>query len=114
MHDLVNHQGHTALLIGGASAQAHELARLEEDVQACERASLIDAAIVISAASGQERRHAQLESGAAAQLGVDGATLLVMRPDGHVGLRADRMHGKALAAYLEKLCDFPGASERGG
>jgi hypothetical protein len=32
-------------------------------------------------------------------LGIDGITLLVIRPDGHVGLRADRNHIEALMAY---------------
>ena len=30
-------------------------------------------------------------------------TLLVVRPDGHVGLRADREHPAALAAYQSRL-----------
>ncbi len=111
MHELANHRGHTALLIGGAFAQNPELARLEEDVQARERTGVIDAAIVVSAIPSEERAYARLESGAAAQLGVGGVTLLVMRPDGHVGLRADRRHGEVLAAYLEKLCDFPAENE---
>jgi hypothetical protein len=36
-------------------------------------------------------------------LGIGEVTLLVVRPDGHVGLRADRDHLKALAAYQALL-----------
>ena len=44
-------------------------------------------------------------SAGAAQLGIAEVTLLVVRPDGHVGLRADREHVAALAAYqaVERL-----------
>ena len=35
----------------------------------------------------------------AAQLGVHAVTLLVVRPDGYVGLRADHDHLTALARY---------------
>ena len=42
---------------------------------------------------------ARLASEAAGQLGIGEITLLVIRPDGHVGLRADRDHVEALAAY---------------
>jgi hypothetical protein len=71
---------------------------------------VIDAAIVVSTAPSGASAYAQLEPRTADQLGLGEATLLVMRPDGHIGLRADRRHGEALAAYLENLCDFPAAS----
>ena len=39
----------------------------------------------------------------AAQLGVEGITLLAVRPDGYVGLRADADHVDALAAYRRRI-----------
>jgi hypothetical protein len=36
-------------------------------------------------------------------LGIGETTLLVIRPDGHVGLRADNNHIEALAAYHAQL-----------
>ena len=55
------------------------------------------------AATGDPHASALLAPEGAAQLGVTAATLLVVRPDGHVGLRADRDHVEALAAYQSLL-----------
>jgi hypothetical protein len=44
---------------------------------------------------------------AAERLGVDAVTLLVVRPDGHVGLRADHDHVAAVAAYQKLLESGP-------
>ena len=43
-------------------------------------------------------------------LGIDGITLLVVRPDGYVGLRADRDHLEALSDYGQRL----GSGRSGG
>lgn len=40
-----------------------------------------------------------LEVGAAGELGVESITLLAVRPDGYVGMRADRDHLSALERY---------------
>ena len=48
---------------------------------------------------GDQTPCARLGSEAAGQLGIGEITLLVIRPDGHVGLRADRNHVEGLAAY---------------
>ncbi len=68
-------------------------------------------------AAGVEQRMARLHSGrsdaphaigtlaqdAAARLGVEEISLLVVRPDGHVGLRADRDPLERLASYQSLL-----------
>ena len=46
---------------------------------------------------------ARLGPDGAGDLGVDGVTVLVVRPDGHVGLRADRDHAEQVAAYQSVL-----------
>jgi 2-polyprenyl-6-methoxyphenol hydroxylase-like FAD-dependent oxidoreductase len=112
MHELGNREGHTALLIGGASSQSHQLARLEGEIESRKRTGVLDAVVLLSARSDDGTAHARLEPGAANQLGIEEVTLLVIRPDGHVGLRADRKHGEALAIYLDRLCGFPIAAER--
>ena len=60
---------------------------------------LIGATIVLTARSDEQNSYARLAPAAADQLGIGGITLLVIRPDGHVGLRADRNHIEALMAY---------------
>ena len=103
LHALTHRAGHTALLIGGSSAHGDGLTRLESAIQAWTDTSLIEATIVLTTQSGDPIRWARLASAAAGPLGFDQITLLVIRPDGHVGLRADRNHLEALASYHARL-----------
>lgn len=103
LNELTNRAGHTALLIGGLSVDGKRLARLHNSVRARSRASLIEATVVLTARSGDQNLYARLAPAAANQLGIGEITLLVIRPDGHVGLRADRNHIEALAAYQALL-----------
>jgi 2-polyprenyl-6-methoxyphenol hydroxylase-like FAD-dependent oxidoreductase len=75
--------GHTAVLIGGTPAGRDGLERLERQATAEADPTLIEATVVLT------------PDGA----GVDEVTLLVVRPDGHIGLVADHDHITALAAY---------------
>jgi 2-polyprenyl-6-methoxyphenol hydroxylase-like FAD-dependent oxidoreductase len=88
LHELAHHAGHTALLIGRSSSEAAEIERLGEAIEDAGDSQLIEAIVAVNA-----------HAAAVNQLGVDGTTLLVIRPDGHVGLRADRDHLNALKAY---------------
>jgi 2-polyprenyl-6-methoxyphenol hydroxylase-like FAD-dependent oxidoreductase len=99
LHELINRAGHTALVIGRLPAHADRLARLASFTAARSGAPLIEATFLISTQSDDQNRWARLSAAAADELGVDEITLLVIRPDGHIGLRADRDHEAALAAY---------------
>ena len=99
LHRLTNRECHTALLIGGLSVPGESLAQLESAIQARSGTFLIEATIVLMARSDDQNSYARLAPAAADQLGIGGTTLLVIRPDGHVGLRADRNHTEALTAY---------------
>jgi 2-polyprenyl-6-methoxyphenol hydroxylase-like FAD-dependent oxidoreductase len=99
LHELANRAGHTALLIGGSSARGNALERLAESVRARTDPSFIEATVVLAAQSDDQNPWARVAPSAADQLGVGEVTLLIVRPDGHVGLRADRDHLKSLAAY---------------
>jgi len=139
LHELAHRPGHTALLIAGPSSRQGEIVPLEAGLRAAARPGVVDAVVVVSAGAGalgsgvrrpgapdalpkgapaRDGRDgvspsgsaaARLDSDAAARLGVDAMTLLVIRPDGHVGLRADARHAEALSAYLANLCDAPAA-----
>jgi hypothetical protein len=61
--------------------------------------SLFDTAVAVSADSGLPSHVGQFEPAAATLLGVEGITLLAMRPDGYVGLRSDQDHLAALKRY---------------
>jgi 2-polyprenyl-6-methoxyphenol hydroxylase-like FAD-dependent oxidoreductase len=99
LHELTHRAGHTALLIGGPSASGDALARLEGPVRTSGGGGVVEATVVLTARPDAPHPWARLAPAAADRLGVGGVTLLVVRPDGHVGLRADRDHLGALAAY---------------
>jgi hypothetical protein len=99
LHQLTNREGHTALLMGGLSVPGESLARLDSSTQDRSGTFPIEAAIVLTARADEQSSYARLAPAAADQLGIGGITLLVIRPDGHVGLRADRNHIEALMAY---------------
>jgi hypothetical protein len=63
-------------------------------VRAAAASAVIEATVVVE----------HVEPTAAERLGVDGTTtLLAVRPDGYVGLRADRDHASALQRYLRDV-----------
>lgn len=103
LHELTHAAGHTALLIGGPQAGGDQLAQLERALLAHGGAGLIEGTIVLTACCDASHPCARLTPEAAERLGVSEVTLLVIRPDGHVGLRADREHVRAWAAYHARL-----------
>lgn len=103
LHELAHRAGHTALLVGGSSSRDDDLARLIGSIRARTDGPLIEAALVLTTGSGDQDAWARLAPAAADQLGIGEITLLIVRPDGHVGLRADRDHLDDLAAYHSLL-----------
>jgi len=99
LHELAHRAGHTALLIGGSSAHSDHLARLDSAMLSRSKDSIVEATIVLTARSNDQRSYARLTPADTHQLGIGEVTLLVIRPDGHVGLRADGDHLDALEAY---------------
>jgi 2-polyprenyl-6-methoxyphenol hydroxylase-like FAD-dependent oxidoreductase len=99
LHELANRVGHTALLIGGLSVRGDRLAQLESAIRSRSRACVIEATFVLTSGSDEQHQYARIAPAAANQLGVGEITLLVIRPDGHIGLRADHNQIEALAAY---------------
>jgi len=99
LHELAHRTGHVALLLGGVSTSPDDLARLGRLIRAGLDPSIVDTSVVLTARSDDTEAVARLSPADADRLGVADMTLLVIRPDGHVGLRADRDHVEALAAY---------------
>jgi hypothetical protein len=99
LHELAHRAGHTALLIAGAKAPLDEWSSVRDRLLRADGPTLLEAAYVHAVESPCVAGHFRLEPAAAADLGVERLTLLVIRPDGHVGLRADRNHLAALATY---------------
>ncbi|MGD9545608.1 MAG: FAD-dependent monooxygenase [Methylocystis sp.] len=103
LHEYANRRGHTAFLIGGASATQQELARVRRDLEPVSNETIIETTIVLTANSSVLECDARLTPATAERLGVDAITLLIVRPDGHLGLCADRSHAGRLAAYIDLL-----------
>ncbi len=104
LHALGHHAGSTLMLLGGPAANPSALLALHAALQKHVRDSpLFEAAVALSARAHEPDSIGRLEPAAAAQLGIDGTTLLAIRPDGYVGLRADRDHLVALERYATFL-----------
>lgn len=103
LHHYAGREGHTAFLIGGASASPEDLSRLRLDMQPLCDGSIIETMIALAVNSDVPGVDAYLEPATARRLGVADIMLLVVRTDGHVGLSARANHAETLAAYIELL-----------
>ena len=100
LHQLAHRAGHTLMLLGGPTADSSSLVALHTALSDfANGSSLFDAAVALSIHTDLPMPAGQLEPAAAGLLGVEGITLLAMRPDGYIGLRSDRDHLAALERY---------------
>ncbi len=102
LRELTYRAGHTALLVGGPAADVDELAQLRS-ASARNHPSLMEATIVTATRPDEDRPVVHVAPADVEALGIDEITLLAIRPDGYVGLRADHDHLEALAAYESRL-----------
>ncbi len=100
LHELAHGAGHTLMLLGGPSASGPALVELHLALQEITQDSpLLEEAIALGTSADLPVQIGNIEPGAADLLGVDGITLFAVRPDGYLGLRADRDHLAALERY---------------
>lgn len=102
LHELAHRCGHTVLLFGGAVRKAEQLSQLDSAIQS-QSSALVETTFTLMTATDEPHPHCRLSSEAAKQLVLGEITLLVIRPDGHIGLRADADHLDALSAYQTLL-----------
>jgi 2-polyprenyl-6-methoxyphenol hydroxylase-like FAD-dependent oxidoreductase len=98
LHEFAYRARHTAILIGGMGVSADRLTQIERSLHD-QNGSVVETMFALSARSEEPIAGGRLSPDEAKHLGVDDVTLLVIRPDGHVGLRADQRHLDALTAY---------------
>jgi 2-polyprenyl-6-methoxyphenol hydroxylase-like FAD-dependent oxidoreductase len=103
LHDCAKRRGHTALLIGGPATPQQALAQVRRDMEPLSDGAIIEHVVAITANAGVPDVDAYLAPAMADMLGVRDVVLLVVRADGHVGLRADQRHAETLSAYVELL-----------
>jgi 2-polyprenyl-6-methoxyphenol hydroxylase-like FAD-dependent oxidoreductase len=100
LHELARRAGHTLMLLAGSGANASEVVDLHAALQRfAADSALFEAAIGLGVRRDLSVAFGYLEPAAAELLGVEGSTLLAVRPDGYIGLRADRDHLNALERY---------------
>jgi 2-polyprenyl-6-methoxyphenol hydroxylase-like FAD-dependent oxidoreductase len=100
LHALGHRAGSTLILVGGRTANPSTLSALHAALQQhVKQSSLFEAAVALTAGANVSDSIGHLDPAAASQLGMEGSTLLAIRPDGYVGLRADRDHLAALERY---------------
>jgi hypothetical protein len=68
---------------------------------------IIEEVVVIATGADDQSPYARVTASAAEQLGIGESTLLVIRPDGYIGLRSDRNHVEDLTAYQQLLVSGP-------
>ena len=100
LHALARHPGHTVLLLGGPDADptalAARLVELEEIVSDSPR---LDAVVAVATDTHDRAGIGRLDHTGAELLGITDTTVLAVRPDGYIGLRAERDHPRELVAY---------------
>jgi 2-polyprenyl-6-methoxyphenol hydroxylase-like FAD-dependent oxidoreductase len=105
LHALGHRTGHTVMLVSGTNARATTVAQVYETLQGVAKDSdLYEAVVAVGSNSDLPAGMGQLEHGASSLLGVEGVTVLALRPDGYIGLRADRDHISALERYRAVVC----------
>lgn len=92
LHSLTHRCGHTLLLLAGPEAHPDALAGLEAELEAERAAGTVPPALVEVVVT------VRLEE--APSLGLGPLTLLAVRPDGFIGLRADTDHRGAVRRYV--------------
>ena len=100
LHELTHRADHTLVLLGGQIAQGPVLADLFAALQELVTDSPLFTALFAFATHHHLAEHiGHLEPVDADLLGVEDITLLVVRPDGYLGMRADRDHLESLERY---------------
>jgi 2-polyprenyl-6-methoxyphenol hydroxylase-like FAD-dependent oxidoreductase len=103
LNSLTNGGGHVALLIGDASSQQEKLARLEDEIRLACGKDIVETVLTLSTEPNGRYPHLQFLEPAGDTFSAKEFSAVVIRPDGHVGLRADREPVEATEAYLARL-----------
>jgi 2-polyprenyl-6-methoxyphenol hydroxylase-like FAD-dependent oxidoreductase len=100
LHEFAHRADHTLMLLGGPTANGPALVELHTALQELTTDSpLFNANIALSTQPELPEQIGRLEPVGADLLGVQGTTLLAVRPDGFIGLRSDGDHLSALERY---------------
>jgi 2-polyprenyl-6-methoxyphenol hydroxylase-like FAD-dependent oxidoreductase len=105
LHALGHRAGHTLMLLAGPNAYGQTVAEVHRALQqVASDSNLFDELVAVGTQPDLPAQIGRFEPAASDLLGVDEVTLLALRPDGYIGLRADRDHLAALERYRALLC----------
>ncbi len=108
LHELTHRPGHTLIALA-REERAGELPALLAELEAiATRSTLFDAAFAFATVPEPPVPAGVIDPAAADALGVSGLALLAVRPDRHIGFRADRADTDGLQRYGELLAGSTG------
>ncbi len=103
LHRFGHRPGHTVMVLGGPAADPSEVAGLVGRLETAHGESpMVDAVLGFAVAVGAEGV-GRIGDDVAHQLGIDGVTVLAVRPDRYVGLRHEGADPEPVARYFESL-----------
>jgi 2-polyprenyl-6-methoxyphenol hydroxylase-like FAD-dependent oxidoreductase len=103
LHELTHRPGHTLLVVGGYQTAPAEVLSLVATLEAAHHGSPVFDAVVGVSPRAVGNALWRIDPAAADRLGIDGLTILAIRPDRYVGFRHDGEKVEAVGRYLEAL-----------
>ncbi len=103
LHQHAGCNGHTAILLAGTSANGEAIARARRELEPLCDGTIVESTVAFASGPDVAEADGYIEPLTTSRLGVGGLTLLLVRADGHVGLRADTDHAVSLESYVNLL-----------
>jgi CheY-like chemotaxis protein len=103
LHELTHRPGHTLLVMGGCQTAPAEVLSFVAALEAAHHGSPVFDALVGVSPRAVGNAMWRIDPAAADRLGIDGLTILAIRPDRYVGFRHDGKKVEAVGRYLEAL-----------
>jgi hypothetical protein len=100
LHELTHRLGHTLLVLGGKAAAAEDILELATTLEVAHRGSPVIDAVIGLSTRPRDPRIGRIDESVADQLGIDGVTILAVRPDRFVGFRHDGIDTRGVDDYL--------------
>jgi hypothetical protein len=99
LHELAHALGHTVFVLGGNAATGEEVLRSTTELQSIALDASVDSVIGLCTRP-EGFPIGRMDESVADQLGIDGLTILAVRPDRFVGFRHDGTDPGAITGYL--------------
>ncbi len=101
LHEMTHRLGHTVLIVGGRAASCEDVLHVTVRLESTVAASPVVDAVIGLCTKPEDERIGCIDESAADQLGIDGVTILAVRPDRYVGFRLNGGDVGPLESYLQ-------------